>query len=91
MSAQSTVINVRILFFAKARELSGLSETTYRINSQKIIASVLLQKICSDFNISIIRDNLILAINESYCDNLNSELQLQEGDEIAVIPPISGG
>ncbi|TMW46493.1 hypothetical protein DOY81_008425 [Sarcophaga bullata] len=91
MNSKSAVINIRILFFAKARELSGLSETNYQISSPKIIASVLLEQICSTYKLTVIRDNLIIAINESYCENLNIELQLQEGDEIAIIPPISGG
>ncbi|XP_065371068.1 molybdopterin synthase sulfur carrier subunit [Calliphora vicina] len=91
MSTNLSSINVRILFFAKTRELSGLNEVNYHLSTPKIVAFDLLREICRDFNLEVIRDTLILAINENYCDDLQSELQLKEGDEIAIIPPISGG
>ena len=91
MNISFVPINVRLLFFAKARELSGRNEITYQIDKTKIIANDLLQHICTDFNLEAIRQSLILAINEDYCDDLQTELQLKEGDEIAIIPPISGG
>jgi len=37
-----------------------------------------------------IRDSINLALNESYV-NMNEELNLKENDEVAIIPPISGG
>ena len=37
-----------------------------------------------------IQDNFILAINQEYIDE-EIELTLNGGEEIAVIPPISGG
>lgn len=91
MTSDSTNINVRIFFFAKTRELSGLNESSYQLKSGNIVAADLLQQICSTFNLEVIRGSVILAINESYCDNWLEELQLQEGDEIAIIPPLSGG
>lgn len=91
MNTNLTSTKVRILFFAKARELSGKNEAFYQLNTTNIVASELLRRICEDFNLEFIRDNLILAINEVYCDDLRLELQLSEGDEVAVIPPLSGG
>jgi len=83
-------VNVRILFFAKTRELSGLSETIFKTASS-VVAAELLDKICSEFNLERIKANVILAVNEHYCDNLQENLELKESDEVAVIPPISGG
>lgn len=84
-------VKLRILFFAKTRELSGSSEATLELESPNILASELVNQICAKFNLEIIKQNIILAVNEDYCDNLQRQLQLKEGDEIAVIPPISGG
>lgn len=33
---------------------------------------------------------LVLAVNQEYVD-MDASLQLQESDEVAVIPPLSGG
>lgn len=83
-------INLRILFFAKTRDLSGLNETTFKVeNNLKV--SELLNRICAKYNLESIKSSVILAINEQYCDNLEERLNLRESDEVAIIPPISGG
>ena len=40
--------------------------------------------------LAAIKDNLVLAHNEEYLDT-EAQVILKAGDEIAVIPPISGG
>jgi molybdopterin converting factor subunit 1 len=81
-------VNIKVLFFAKSRELVGFSEATLLIPS-KIFYADLLNTICAKYNLNVIKDNIILALNEEYCENC--ELQIKQGDEIAVIPPLSGG
>ncbi|XP_039950458.1 molybdopterin synthase sulfur carrier subunit [Bactrocera neohumeralis] len=85
--AEDNLVEVKVLFFAKAREISGLSSTTF-ITEQHIHVSKLLNQICQKFAVDSIRDSCVIAINECYCDNL---VNLQEGDEVAIIPAISGG
>ena len=41
-------------------------------------------------SIDTVKDNLIIAVNQGYI-KLEEQQILKEGDEIAVIPPISGG
>lgn len=84
-------ITLKLLFFAKSRELAGLDETTIEIESTQIQCSELLNKICNLYGLNVIKTSVILAINGEYCDNLSETIQLKSGDEIAVIPPISGG
>lgn len=84
-------ISIRILFFAKARDLSEISQTILQLDTNSILAGDLLEKICSEYNLNVIKPSLILAVNETYCSNLQERLLLKEGDEIAIIPPISGG
>ncbi len=43
------------------------------------------------FSLSVIKDNVILAHNQEYLDIGNIPVTLSAGDELAVIPPISGG
>lgn len=83
-------VHLKILFFAKSRELSGHQESVLELSESKISYSDLLDHICSKFNLTIIKVNLILALNGDYCDSAVA-LELKNGDEIAVIPPISGG
>lgn len=82
-------VNVNVLFFAKAREIVGKSEATLSVN-QPISYSALLDTISQTFHLNDIKENVILAVNESFCARDDS-IRLGEGDNVAVIPPLSGG
>ena len=86
---ESAHVTVKILFFAKARELSGIKECNLMI-AQEIKSNILRERIVSEFHLESIQDNLILALNEDFVTE-DVELKLLEEDEIAVIPPLSGG
>ncbi|XP_017052636.1 molybdopterin synthase sulfur carrier subunit [Drosophila ficusphila] len=90
MSTDGPVVNVHVLFFAQSRELAKTPRSKVDVPAE-IIASDLLEQLVSKFGLTSIRDNLILAHNESYIENLSDRIQFKEGDELAVIPPLSGG
>ncbi|KAH8417119.1 hypothetical protein KR222_003679 [Zaprionus bogoriensis] len=92
MSAEGELplVNINVLFFAKSRELAKTSRAVLAIQPV-VIAENLLKQLIDTYNLSCISDNLILAHNENYIDNLQAEIHLKQGDEIGVIPPISGG
>jgi molybdopterin synthase catalytic subunit len=82
-------IEVKVLFFAKARELTGTKECKIYI-PRELSSTNLLDKIIHTFKLESIRSQIILALNEEFVVP-NSTLILSEKDEIAVIPPLSGG
>lgn len=83
-------MTVNILFFAKSRELSGINSAQITVLSQCSFTH-LLENILQQYpSLSVISENIILALNEDYLSK-DSDVNLQDGDEIAVIPPISGG
>lgn len=86
-------IQVKVLFFAKARELAGgITETQLELPLQEQYhCSSLLTLICDKYNLNLIKHSVILAVNEEYCDDLSNCVSLKTGDEIAIIPPLSGG
>ncbi|XP_017079949.1 molybdopterin synthase sulfur carrier subunit [Drosophila eugracilis] len=90
MSADGPVVNVHVLFFAKSRELANTPRSKVDVPTE-VTASDLLDQLVSRFGLTSIRDNLILAHNESYIENLSDKILFKEGDELAVIPPLSGG
>lgn len=83
-------MTVRILFFAKARELAGHSECN-EIISANILCGELFDHICCAHNLKAIKESIIIALNGDYCDDPSALLSLKAGDELAIIPPISGG
>lgn len=82
-------VAVRVLLFAKAREISGKKEDVVTVYS-RISYRELFEFIVRYFALEDIKSSLILAINEQYSD-ANIPLKLNDGDTIAVIPPLSGG
>lgn len=84
-------VEVRLLLFAKARDLAGITEAA--LLSPKILRDVeeLKQLIFKAHpSLGILESCVVVAINESYVEP-GVEIRLQQGDQIAIIPPISGG
>jgi molybdopterin synthase catalytic subunit len=81
-------LKVRARFFGLYRELVGSSQADLEIED-KISLADLKQKLAVVFPpLQAFADNLLLAVNGEYG---SAELQLKDGDEIAVLPPLSGG
>lgn len=82
-------VTVKILFFAQAKDLAGTRESTLYL-PHKISYRQLLDIIVEKYNLKKIKKNILLARNEEVCeDTIN--IDLSERDNIAVIPPLSGG
>ncbi|XP_026820501.1 molybdopterin synthase sulfur carrier subunit-like isoform X3 [Rhopalosiphum maidis] len=84
-----TVVNVTIVFFAQARELSKVKSTTVQL-PQTLFGHDLRSMLIDQFNLLSIGNIFILAVNESYISD-DLQITLREKDTVAVIPPISGG
>lgn len=83
-------VQVKLLFFAKSRELAGLSECFIDL-PKTILCSNLIEQLSETYNLEALEKKFLLALNNDYCDERNAILNLKTGDEVAVIPPISGG
>lgn len=82
-------VTVKILFFAQAKELAGARESTLHL-PRKVSYGQLLDIIIQKFNLEKIKKNILLAKNEEVCED-TIDIDLSECDNIAVIPPLSGG
>ena len=84
------LVNVQIRLFAQLRELMG-SEILYEeFVSERVTVEQLHQRL--EESHPLLKPHLptlALAINEVYCLDMRSEIR--EGDEVALIQPISGG
>ena len=90
MSNQDKVA-VSLLLFAKARELVGSSSVNLSVPSSTSTYSDLVTFILEAFPVlKRLGGTFVLSLNENYIDR-DSEISLGTGDELAVIPPISGG
>ncbi|XP_003373083.1 molybdopterin converting factor, subunits 1/2 [Trichinella spiralis] len=89
---------VQILFFAQARELTGLSSCSLELEKPLFHQSVrpmygadLKALIVEKFpSLRPIASTLLIAVNSDYV-RFDDEVHLFQGVEVAVIPPVSGG
>lgn len=83
------VVKVKLLFFAQARELAGKSADSL-IVPESITCCNLLKTIVERYSLEKIENSIVLSVNEQLY-HVEDNLSLKEDDEVAVIPPLSGG
>jgi len=78
-----------VLFFASLRDLVGARQLTVEMTAASSTVAQLRQTLIADY--PAIKDNLgiaLAAVNEEYAFDQDS---IQDGDEVAFFPPVSGG
>lgn len=90
-------VSIKVLFFASAREAAGVSEVDINLNgdddSPPTTASFrqfMANKYPKLAEFILDEESLTLALNEEYVP-AGQTMSLNDGDTIALIPPISGG
>ncbi len=82
---------MKILFFAKLKQIIGKHEQIIEIESNKKISEVIdeLIKINDNYAKAFSQvENLQYAIN---CEYVNKESTVTNSDELAIFPPVTGG
>lgn len=81
-------MNVRVLYFAILRERLGLNEEGYELEEGARVSDLLalLERRHGDVSEGV--SSVRVAVNNEYVD---SSRVLRDEDEVAIIPPVSGG
>ncbi|HEV2132216.1 MAG TPA: molybdopterin converting factor subunit 1 [Longimicrobiaceae bacterium] len=81
-------MNVRALFFASYRDLAGTDELAFELPAGSDVA-VLVQRLrAAGAGWQALPPAPVVAVNMTYA---SLATPLSEGDEVAFIPPVSGG
>jgi molybdopterin converting factor subunit 1 len=81
-------MKITVKFFASYRDIAGRSEET-QVMSEGATVSVLLLLLKEKYpKLGSLSDNIIVSVNKKYA---REEVALKEGDEVALLPPVSGG
>lgn len=80
-------MKLHLLFFGFAAEIVGLRKMELDISSGAVTADLRLQLASLYPELKKI-DTYVFAVNQQYADE---SVVLSEGDEVAIIPPVSGG
>ena len=79
-------MHVRVMLFAMLRELKGASEVGIDVESGTTVAT--LQRRLFTDSTQAMPGRLLYAVNQAY---VTPDHELRDGDEVAFIPPVSGG
>ena len=82
-------IRLRVLFFGAAREAAGADETTLEVAPPATAADAFGEILSRHPALRRFGASLLLAVNQEYARE--RDLELKDGDELALFPPVSGG
>ncbi|KAL2620679.1 hypothetical protein R1flu_000884 [Riccia fluitans] len=81
-------VKVKVLLFARARELVGGSEFDLAVKEGATTADCVAELTTRFAALEVMRDSIVVALNFDY---VTDPVKVKDGDELAIIPPISGG
>lgn len=82
----SNSIKIQVIYFAKLRELTGLDKETFSIKQGNKPGDVLTS--INDRHEIDLGINFKIAVNDEFSD---WDIELNEGDRLVFIPPVTGG
>lgn len=81
-------MKVKLLFFASSRSITGDKELTWDISENSTVGDM-KKELGLQYPKFVGMENILsIAVNAEYVDD---SIVLSDGDEIAFIPPVSGG
>jgi molybdopterin synthase catalytic subunit len=81
-------MKVKVKFYSLHREITGESEICLEIEKGKKLKDVLKLIFENYQELEKLKDFTVASLNHKYA---NGEEYLNEGDEIAIFPPVGGG
>ena len=79
---------VSVLFFASLREDVGMAELTVEAGSVSEVLAALRAQLAPDAMQALEQENVRIAVNQELVEQ---DTSLAAGDEVAFLPPVTGG
>jgi molybdopterin converting factor subunit 1 len=84
----SQTIRVKVLFFGRLKEIVGRSEENIELADASTIEQLFAQCVTRHPDLTKFRSSLVASRNQEFAA---WDTPLHSGDEVAFLPPVSGG
>jgi len=81
-------MNIEVLFFAGLAQKIGVEKLRISLPDNTTVGEALSKLVDTNPGLSAYRPGLATAVN---CEYVTNDRVLRDGDELALIPPVSGG
>jgi len=81
-------VKVTVVYFAQARENAGVSEDEFIMGSPVSMEELFVEAMKAHPRLQEIKDRLSILVNGRYA---TSKAELNDGDRVALVPPVGGG
>jgi molybdopterin converting factor subunit 1 len=81
-------MRVRVLYFGVLKDVAGGSRAEMELKEGASVADLLAQHRGQGTGAGSVWDSIAVAVNQEYA---RAEDVLKDGDEVALLPPVSGG
>jgi molybdopterin synthase catalytic subunit len=83
-----TIVRVKVLFFGMLKDIVGRAEDHIELADGSRLDAVFTRYASQFPRLTDMQGSIVLACNQQFCDR---SATVREGDEIAFLPPVSGG
>lgn len=81
-------MDITVLFFASCADIVGSREKIVSIAEGSRLSDLVDKLVASHGRLADVRRSAMLSLNQEYAEE---NAPLSDGDEVAMIPPVSGG
>ncbi|HSE34377.1 MAG TPA: molybdopterin converting factor subunit 1 [Pyrinomonadaceae bacterium] len=86
--SSASQITVEVLFFGGARDAVGENTLKLQLDAPATVATAFIQLLAKFSELGRFGNSLLIAVNQEYA---SKETALNDNDELAIFPPVSGG
>jgi molybdopterin synthase sulfur carrier subunit len=83
-------MSIKVLFFASLREQVGVDQLQVKAQNLEAVLSALRETLSDSAMQAVETDNVRIAVNQQLIE-AELDLSLIDGDEVAFMPPVTGG